>query len=469
MKRALPWLLGAALASAATPAAANGRFPQANQIAFDFALGADVVARTTFGVLVSHDRGATFHWVCEQAVGYSGNQDPGIGLFSDGAIAVASFEGLALTHDGGCSWAFVGAGLANEYVIDVAVERASPLRGVAVTSTGMPGGTFHVQAWGTVDGGATWAPRGAQLPSDLLAETIDVAPSDPMRLYVSGVFFDPAKAKHGAVEVSQDGGTSWTRTVVDLKTDASIFIAGVDPSDASRVYARTRGSGKDGAGSGNVDRLLVSKDGGGSFQEVAALPGPLAGFAVSPDGKRVAIGSQGAGLLFASRDDLAFVQVAAKAVQCLAWSPDGLYVCGSDFADGYVIARTTDEGKTFTPLIRALANVGGPLTSCAPGGQYQALCAPAWPVLQQQYGIGTAGGAGGAGGGPGGGAGAVGGAGSGGASTAGSPPASAKSGCSCAVLPARGPLEGPLLCLAGAIFAASRRKRRDSARAAVRE
>lgn len=463
--------LVAAVAVTSCPAiaAANGRFPQTNQIVYDFGGGPDLAARTTFGVLVSHDRGATFHWVCEQVVGYAGNQDPGIGLFGDGSLAVAAFEGLLVSHDGGCSWQKIGNGLENEYVIDVAIQRGAPLRGVAVTSTGMTGGKFHVQAWSTIDGAKTWTPAGVQLPIDLLAETIDVAPSDPQRLYVSGTFVDSGGTKQGAIEVSADGGGSWTRTVVDLGGDQSIFVAGVDPIDPLRVYVRTRGSGKDAADGGVVDRLLVSKDGGGSFQQAAAIGGPMSGFALSPNGARVAIGSVAAGLLVAARDDLAFVSVAKKAIQCLAWSPDGLYACGSDFADGYVIGRTIDEGKTFVPLIPKLADVGGPLATCAAGSAYEAECLPLWPMLGEQYGIGTTGSGGSAGGGasPAGSAAAAGS--SGNAMPAAVTPAKGGCGCGAAGSDAGGGAIALLSASFAALFAASRRKRRDTARAPVRE
>jgi MYXO-CTERM domain-containing protein len=458
VKRALAGLAVALSVVTASPSLlANGRFPQANQIAFA-AGGPDLLVRTTFGLLVSHDRGKTFRWVCEQVVGYSGVQDPGIGLFSDGSLAVASFEGLAMSHDSGCSWAFASGGLGGEYVIDVAIEPKSPLRGVAITSTGVSGGAFHVQVFETADGGNSWAPVGAALPTDLLAETIDLAPSDPMRLYVSGTFFDAGGTKQGALETSGDRGKTWTRTVIPIPGDSAVYIGGVDPTDAGRVYLRTRGNGKNGSDAGVTDRLLVSKDGGASVQEVTSVTGPLAGFAISPDGTRVAIGSQAAGLLVAGRADLVFTPVAMKAVQCLAWDADGLYVCGSDFADGFTIGRTTDEGKTFTPLLAKLADIAGPLDTCTGDGAYSTQCGPVWPMLQQLFGVGTTGGAGGQPAAAGaGGSGGIGGAPAAGGTGGGS------SGCGCEIGP-KSASGGGLLALLGVAVAASLlRKRRDIA------
>jgi hypothetical protein len=54
-------------------AAANGRFPKAQQIVTAPGSGGKTIfLRATFGVLVSRDAGATWSWICEQAIGFSG-------------------------------------------------------------------------------------------------------------------------------------------------------------------------------------------------------------------------------------------------------------------------------------------------------------------------------------------------------------------------------------------------------------
>ena len=49
----------------AREARANGRFPAANQLAHSPTDPKLFVLRTTFGILVSHDAGASWDWVCE--------------------------------------------------------------------------------------------------------------------------------------------------------------------------------------------------------------------------------------------------------------------------------------------------------------------------------------------------------------------------------------------------------------------
>lgn len=132
MRRAPPALC-LSLFLASGDALANGRFPLANQLLVDPADASHIAVRTTFGMLVSGDA-TTFRWLCEAGIGYGGNQDPGIGIFGNGAIAVAAFEGFPISQDGGCNFAFAGGDLEPQYVVDPAVEPGSPLRGVAVTS-----------------------------------------------------------------------------------------------------------------------------------------------------------------------------------------------------------------------------------------------------------------------------------------------------------------------------------------------
>ncbi len=57
-------------------ALANGRAPITNGVFFRPGSNTDIWVRTTFGLLVSHDDGCTFRWICEQNVGYGGIFDP---------------------------------------------------------------------------------------------------------------------------------------------------------------------------------------------------------------------------------------------------------------------------------------------------------------------------------------------------------------------------------------------------------
>jgi hypothetical protein len=413
-------------------AAANGRFPAANQLVKLPDDASRLFIRTTFGLLSSHDGGASFEWLCESQAGYSGSQDPAVMMVGDGAFVVALFDGLATSLDGGCSFERAPA-LEGQYVIDVALDKQKPSSAVALTSSGLDNDKFYNQVFETSDGGKSWGKVGVPAPDDLLSETIEPAPSRPERIYVSGFYVvkdGTSSVRHGVVEVSDDRGKSWARTEVDLAGDTSVFIAAVDPTDADRVYARTTGI--------TQDRLMLSIDGGKSFSPVLTVEGSMLGFALSPDGKQIAAGGPAAGVLVAQRDSLAFEKKADKIVACLTWAPEGLYACGNGAKDGYVIGLSKDEGASFSPLLAGLQDLKGPLGSCPDASAFHMNCDGEWNTLKGTLGVGSVGGSGGAGGATAGGLGGSGGTAAGGEQAAGAsgqgagePPAAGDDGKTC--------------------------------------
>ncbi|HEV7557267.1 MAG TPA: hypothetical protein VGO00_17490, partial [Kofleriaceae bacterium] len=86
---------------------ANGRAPTTNGMYFKPGDAHSLYVRSTFGLLISHDDGCTFDWVCEDNIGYSGNFDPDYAITSDGTIFATTPHGLRASHDGGCSFATV--------------------------------------------------------------------------------------------------------------------------------------------------------------------------------------------------------------------------------------------------------------------------------------------------------------------------------------------------------------------------
>jgi hypothetical protein len=416
------------------PAGANGRFPAANQFVVHPTNPQVMLLRTTFGMLASRDGGAHFDWLCEKAIGYSGSQDPAIAMTAGGTMLVAAFEGLSQSLDGGCAFSFVEA-TQDQFVIDVAIDRQTPDSAVAITSTGKDEG-FIDQVFETGDNGHTWTKAGVPAPTDFLAETIETAPSRHQRLYLSGFTTEVVsgvQVRHGFVEVSDDRGGSWARYPVDLAGDQSIFMAAVDPTNPDLAYLRSRGA--------TNDRLLVTRDGGQTWTPVYTLAGTMLGFALSPDGSRLAVGGPTAGLLVASRDDLAFTKNSDEQIACLTWTPDALFACGNGYQGSFSLGRSSDEGKSFTPLLRSFNQVTGP-RDCPVETGVNATCASEWIGLKSTLGVtdqtGGAGGtsAAGSAGAAGESAAGQGGAGQAGATSDGqvnNPQSDTKSGCGCAL------------------------------------
>ena len=100
-----------ALVLATAVAYANGRPPLTNGIFFRPGDAHSLYLRTTFGLLISHDDGCTFDWVCEQNIGYGGQFDPKYAIATDGTIFATTFTGLRVSHDGGCSFQNTGPGI----------------------------------------------------------------------------------------------------------------------------------------------------------------------------------------------------------------------------------------------------------------------------------------------------------------------------------------------------------------------
>jgi len=57
--------------------------------------------RTTFGLVISANDGCSFHWVCEQAIGYGGDFDPKYAVAADGTLYAATYAGLRVSRDVG--------------------------------------------------------------------------------------------------------------------------------------------------------------------------------------------------------------------------------------------------------------------------------------------------------------------------------------------------------------------------------
>ncbi len=352
----------------AETAAANGRYPEANQLVVGVVDPARILVRATFGFSISADAGATWSWVCEQAIGYNGVLDPPVAFLAGDAAIAGLPTGVSFSSDLGCTWGTAAAMLPMEYVVDVTAERSDPTRALAITTTNV-GNALDSYVARTIDGGATWQVTGDDLGSDFRAATIEVAPSNPSRLYASGLLepsYEPALA------VSDDGGQTWTR-YVGLGLPGPPFVSAIDPTDPNRVYARVPGD--------DVDGVYLSTDGGQSFQEVVQRPGRILGFALSPDGTRLAIGGPGFGIESADAFALEFASRSTYTARCLTWAATGLYVCGDEAIDGFTVGLSTDEGATIAPLLN-LAELS-PI-KC---GTAVATCEAYWPGIAEQLGI----------------------------------------------------------------------------------
>jgi photosystem II stability/assembly factor-like uncharacterized protein len=365
-------------------AMANGRFPAANRIVLSPSDSDLVITRATYGVLRSEDHGATWSFLCEDALGLAqtATEDPALELTAAGALVAGLMipAGLDVSKDQGCTWSCVGGALSGQAIVDLAVrsETSSTLVALATPTdaTGQPAGPAVFQS---TDDGLHWAQLGQGLDPSLLVSTVDVAPSDPHRLYVSATRgFGPGRT--ASLLVSLDEGTTWTERSVPLDTasEAFIYIGGVDPVDADRLYIRT-GAPK---GQSGATRLLVSVDGGSTFQVGLTLSGQMLGFALSPDGSKIYAGGNIDGLFVGQRETGTFARMRSVVrggdggaidvhVECLAARGAELWACADD-PSGFIAGVSTDDGATFEPRLQ-LGSVGAAI-ACEPGTPAALAC-----------------------------------------------------------------------------------------------
>jgi hypothetical protein len=263
-------------------------------------------------------------------------------------------------------------------IADIAV-RPDAHAVVALTSTvSDDAGTRHSQVLQSADDGAHWTALGVPLAPDLLVTTIEVAASDPHRLYVSATRgFGPTRT--ASLYVSDDEGATWIErpTPGDPGYESSIYIGGVDPFDADRVYVRTIRS----LPGPQPSRLLVTTDAGQSFQSVLALRDPMLGFALSSDGSKVYAGSVADGLFVGDRATMAFSHRSSIHVHCLASRGSELWACSDRLSggvdasasqSGFLAGVSTDDGANFTPRLH-IDSVQSPV-ACGVSAQSSFAC-----------------------------------------------------------------------------------------------
>lgn len=505
MRSLRTWAATALLIATTSPARANGRFPESLRLLEDPRIPDRLYLAGTFGLLVTEDRGKNWHYICEKAFAFAFLEgDPLLEVTSDGTILSGIFESVNTSRDCGCSWQASLGESKTEDILDIALDPSSPNTVLALTqkTDTFP---FSTDVRETNDSGKTWR-KIADLPAtNLGAFTLDVAPSDPKRIYVSGADrARDASVDHGALYVSQDRGATWeTRDIAGTGNAAQPFIAGVHPTSPGTVYVRTD-EWIDNAEPSANDRLLVTTDAGQTWRELLRKGGKLFGFALSPDGGTVLAGygdplqaggrstePSDLGVYKASTKDYVFERVFTGMVSCLRWTQNGLYVCNTEFnpdalPNDFELGFRKNADFTLAmqnpfEVLLSLKNVRGP------SGCHAAECNDIWsksmpgmPAVCEQFRASctvpaspprlscASGGGGASGGGTGGGgsvdSGATGGAGASGGSTGGTGGSGGDDSCGCRVPGQRSASLAPLALLATSALLAHRGRRARKAK-----
>lgn len=371
----------------------NGRAPLTNGIEFQPGDDHSLYVRTTFGLLISHDDGCTFHWVCEQNIGYAGTFDPKYRIAADGSIFATTYTGLRVSRDGGCSFTTATADaptgdpgrIADAWVdaIDIAPDGDV---WVVTADNGKPNDVYR-----STDNARTFAPAGLASPS-VWWKSVAVAPSRAQRVYVTGYQVAGMMPDGGQspptthFKITDDRGGSWLSSPLAGVAFAAmplVYVLGVDPGNADIVLMAS--SLANGAG----DRLYRSTDGGMMWSEVLATPSPIVDLAFETGGgvlvATLGSGTAGPGSFQSTDHGATFAPLTgAPQLACVGQRGDGaVFGCGANWQPDFKAVARSRSATSWDKQFR-FVELAGPV-SCPGGTAETDVCAGMWPALQKQF------------------------------------------------------------------------------------
>lgn len=371
-------------------ALANGRPPLTNGVHFRPGDNQSLYVATTFGLLVSHDDGCSFRWICEQNVGYGGTFDPKYRIATDGTIFATTYAGLRVSRDGGCSFTTATSdkpandpGRTADSWIDAIDIGPTGDVWIATADSGKPNNLFR-----STDNGMTFEPRG-MLSQAIWWKSLAIAPSRAQRIYatgyqVAGLLPDGGQMPPTAhFEITDDDGAHWSESPlagVSVGSTPLVYAIGVDPTNPDIVFMSSVG-----ANLPSGDRLYRSTDGGMTWSEVLATTAPLLDLAIARGGN-ILVATLGGGSFQSSDNGIAFSPMTdPPQLVCVGQRGDGqIYGCGANWQpDNKAIAKSAN-GATWDKVFR-FVELAGPV-ECPAGTPEHESCGGQWPSVQQQFG-----------------------------------------------------------------------------------
>jgi hypothetical protein len=309
----------------------------------------EVVLATNFGLISTDDGGHTWRWSCEapaltSAFLYQVGPPP-----LDRVFAVSD-SGVVSSDDQACSWRVASGSAAGTPFSDVFPDQSNTNHVLAIRRSSIGAGQSSSDAVvESNDGGLTFDTilyRAA--PTDVLMG-VEGAATDPGVIYVP-LYTSPGL--HPKLLRTTDHGVHWD--TVDLEPmvgNRYVRIIAIDRDDPRRLYLRIQGSPD--------EHLGISNDSGTTLALPVDVNGALGGFAVLPSGTIVVGGvavrdNVASGISFRSRDRGVTFQAlpTSPRVRAFAQRDGTLFAATDNFADGFALATSNDEGTTFAPVMK---------------------------------------------------------------------------------------------------------------------
>jgi MYXO-CTERM domain-containing protein len=257
-----------------------------------------------------------------------------------GGWVVATSQGIALVSAGGCERP-ERSSLTGAAVQDLAAHPSVPGALYAVTADVAAGSGLYASE----DAGLSFEPV-LTLDSGEYLSSLEVSPAEPSRIYLTGSSLD---AESGGIShwvlvhslVGDPDVAEPVRRSIDLTdTERQATLAQVHPTNPDLFALHVRSSQ---VGQAASDRVLLSRDGGASFETWHAAPG-IEQLAFSPDGRSAWLTS--ADGLHRSEDLGPFVAVPReRGASSVTWLTEQLYV-----GDATGLFVSNDDGQSFEPL-----------------------------------------------------------------------------------------------------------------------
>jgi len=341
--------------------------PNVSQLVLDPGDERHLALRSNFGLLVSRDAGITWDFRCKAGMGYRGRAEPALTILNGGELVLGHADGVSTGDAAGCEFRPASGITAN--VVDLVALPNTPGAAFAV-SVSYPDSSS--QLWKSQDHARSFSALGAVLPR-FTALSLASPAALPERVYMTGLVW--RETVSGAFARSDDGGKTFTIAALpDSDSGTQPFLAALDPKRPDTLYLRFTGL---------PGRLRVSDDGGRTFRTVLSMPGPLQGVAVSPNGEQILASSLEAGAYVANASTLSFERIACEGLPCLAWDSRGLLGCGERGRHGFIVGRSLDQGRSYTPLLDTPCLAPA---ACAASSSVGAKCAGEWPAVAERIG-----------------------------------------------------------------------------------
>jgi len=366
--------LALALVLAATGLAqANGRPPNTSTINFRQGMESHIIAGMTFGAIVSKDNGATWHWFCEKAILYGGMYDPDYAYKANGSIFATTFDGSLVNRDG-C--VFQPTTFGKKFISSITQGPDGALYMAAADVPDGMGSLGDAKIYKSIDNGMTFNAGATAGQINDWYSSIEVAPTDPQRVYLSAYRLGNLGARSFFLYKSTDGGQTFapmSTAGLVASDDSTIDIVGIKRGAPDTLFIRiTVQTGMVG------DAIWRSDNAGQTWTKILEKQDSLA-FAIRANGDLVAAGPT-AGMFVARGPTNATWDPVPNAphINCLVENSAGeLWACTQNYgamqipSDDAGIMKTTDL-TSWTKVLR-FQDIAGPV-DCPAGTRQHDQC-----------------------------------------------------------------------------------------------